>query len=128
MADRAGGIKVTGAKELRKAIKRAEDHDLADELGKAYRSASSIVSNRSRIQAPFQSGDLRSSIRPLGGKTSAIVAAGRGKTTDYAGVIHYGWPGHNITAQPFIHQALKSEWDLVYDTFVDAIDAVTKKI
>ena len=128
MADRSGGVKVTGAKELRAAIKKAEDQDLGQELAKAYRGAANIVTERSRLNSPTQSGDLRNSIRSLGGKTRAIVAAGQGRTNDYAGVIHYGWPARKITPQPFIHEALKSEWDRVYDTFEEAIDAVTKKI
>lgn len=112
---------MTGARELRREIKRAEDKGLADALKMAYRDSSTIVAQRSKINAPWRSGDLRSSIRPLGGASKAVVAAGRGRTNAYAGVIHYGWPARNITAQPFIHEALKSEWDLVYATFEDAL-------
>jgi hypothetical protein len=128
MADRSEGIKITGARELRKALKQAEDHDLQGELKRAYQAAGKIVADSSKIKAPVRSGDLRASIRPLGGATRTVVAAGRGTTNVYAGVIHYGWPGHGITAQPFIHQALRSEWDDVYDTFTDAVDRVTRNI
>lgn len=128
MADRSARIEVTGARELRRAIKRAENKGLNAELKTAYRDAANIVVRSSKSNAPVLSGDLRSSIRPLGGASKSVVAAGRGRTNAYAGVIHYGWPARNITAQPFIHEALKTEWDRVYATFEDAIDQVTTRI
>lgn len=128
MADRSGGIRVTGAKELRRAIKKAEDRGLKDALKKAYRDSATLVSDASKLRAPVQSGDLRNSIRPLGGIGKAVVAAGRGRTNDYAGVIHYGWPARGITAQPFIHEALKTKWDAVVDSFETAIDHMTREI
>lgn len=128
MADKAAGIKVTGAKELRSRIRKAENQGLKSALKVAYRDAANIVVRSARPNAPVRSGALRASIRPLGGATSSVVAAGRGRTSDYAGVIHYGWPARNITPQPFIHEALRDEWDKVYSTFEDAIDDVTKRI
>lgn len=126
--DRSLRIEVTGARELRRAIKKAENDGLKDELKQAYRDAAKIIVSESKSNAPVLSGDLKSSIRPLGGITSAVVAAGRGRTNNYAGVIHYGWPAHNISPQPFIHHALDTEWDRIYRAFETAIDDVTTKI
>lgn len=126
--DRSIRIEVTGARELRRKIKQAEDQGLKDQLKKAYKDAANIVARSGRLKAPERSGDLASSIRSMNQTTRAVVAAGRGRTTDYAGVIHYGWPAHNITPQPFLHQALKDDWDRVYDTFTDAVDRVVEDI
>lgn len=128
MTDKSVRIEVTGAKELRRAIKKAENDGLKAELKQAYRDAARIIVSESKSNVPVLSGDLRSSIRPLGGATSAVVAAGRGRTRDYAGVIHFGWPAHNISPQPFIHHAIATEWDRVYQSFETAIDDVTRKI
>ena len=112
---------MTGAKELRRAVRRAENRGLSAALRDAYRDSSSVVANRSKIHAPRRSGALRSSVRAQATTTKAVVVAGRGRTNGYAGVIHFGWPARNITAQPFIHESLKSEWDKVVDTFEDAL-------
>lgn len=127
MADKSLSIKVTGARELRKAIKQAEDQDLKGELKGAYREAAQIIVQGSKLRVPHRSGALEGSIRPLGGVTSAIVAAGRA-SVPYAGPIHFGWPARGIEPQPFIHDTIKDDWRKVYKTFTDAIDNVTRKI
>ena len=121
------GVKVTGAKELRAKIKQAEDTDLKGELKQAYRDTATLIVTAARQRAPEQSGDLKASIRPLGGVTSAVVAAGNARVP-YAAPIHWGWPKRGITAQPFIGEALKDEWDRVADTFEAAVDRVTDQI
>lgn len=128
MADKSKGVKITGARELRRAIKQAEGPELKAALKKAHKDSAGVVSKRARWVVPVRSGDLRSSIRPLGSQTKAQVAAGKGRTRDYAGVIHYGWPGHGIEAQPFLHEALEDEWDDVYKTFVDAIEKIGREL
>lgn len=128
MVDKSVRIEVTGARELRRAVKKAQDDGLTKELKGAYRDAAKIVTSESKQNVPVLSGDLRSSIRPLGGTASAQVAAGRGRTRDYAGVIHFGWPAHNIKPHPFIHDAISTEWDRIYKAFENAIDDVIKQI
>lgn len=123
----ATGIKVRNARELRRALRNA-DPGLKKQLRTAYRSSASIVSVRARRDAPVLSGDLRDSIRPLGGVSKATVAAGKGRTRDYAGVIHYGWPAHGIEPQEFLHEALEREWPKVYAHFEQAVDKVADTI
>jgi hypothetical protein len=57
---------------------------------------------------PELSSRLAGTIRAGRGKTKAVVRAG-GARAPYAGVIHYGWPAHNIAAQPFLTTAIQSE-------------------
>lgn len=128
MADRSKGVRITGAKELRREIRRAEGPGLKEALKRAYKESAGVVSTSARREAPVLSGDLRSSIRPLGSQTRAQVAAGRGRSNNYAGVIHYGWPGHNIEAQSFLHEALADEWPEVHETFEKALEKLGKEI
>ena len=121
-------VEITGAKELRRAIRRAEGPELRKNLRSAYKSSAGIVSTRAESVAPALSGDLRSSIRPLGSQSKAQVAAGRGRSKDYAGVIHYGWPARGIEPQEFLHEALEREWDNVYDFFEQALEEIGRTL
>lgn len=96
-------IQVTGAKELRRALKRM-DNDASDLRG-VNLDAAKIVAGRARDIVPRLSGTLENSIRALASKSSGSVAAGKARIP-YAGVIHFGWPAHNIEPQPFLYDAL----------------------
>lgn len=67
-------------------------------------------------RAPRRSGKLAGSIRPGATQKAGVVRAGRA-SIPYAGVIHWGWPGHNIAAQPFLTEAAaatESTWSDLY--------------
>lgn len=122
------GIKVHNARALRRAIRDAEDKGLRKALRLAYKSLAAVVSARAETFAPVLSGDLKDSIRPLATQGKAVVAAGKGPTRDYAGVIHYGWPLRGIDEQPFIHEGLKREWDNVIEAFDDALSDLADEL
>lgn len=96
-------IQVTGAKELRRALKRM-GADLAD-LKEINLEAARRVADRAAQRAPFRTGRLQRSIKARATKASGSVTAG-GRLIPYAGPIHFGWPRHNINPQPFIYEAL----------------------
>ena len=75
---------------------------------------------------PSITGTLAGTVRAGRGKTKAVVRAG-GARAPYAGVIHYGWPQHNIEAQPFITQALQSEQNSIFNALNDGIGDILKK-
>lgn len=113
-------VEVRGARKLRAACKRA-DVDL-DDLREAHAAAARIVEGAARGRVPTRSGTLAASLRSSGTKTAAIVRAG-GARVPYAGVIHWGWPRHNIGAALFITgpaEATEPEWVAVYERAVDA--------
>lgn len=120
--NRSVGVKVTGAKELRRAINKAEDTGLKDALKEAHKRAATIVKDRGYTLAPVVSGDLRDSIRTGGGVASAIVSVGRGKTLDYARIVY------RLDNHQFIHDAIHDKWREVYDSYTDSIDHMTRKI
>src|SRR5690349_23048649 len=99
-------VQVRGAKELRKALKDMGG-DLKD-LTRLHKRAADKVAHKARELVPIQSGTLAKSIKSKATRSSGRVLAG-GRLIPYAGVIHYGWPAHNINAQPFLTDALEQE-------------------
>lgn len=113
-------ITVEGADEVASTMREAAEH-LAD-LSDAHKEAASIFVEASRPIAPHRTGRLASATEPAWTKDSA------GFTNDepYFGPIHYGWPAHNIEAQPFVDEATddtESQWLAVYQQAVADICA-----
>jgi hypothetical protein len=46
----------------------------------------------------------------------------------YAGVIHFGWPRHNIEPQPFLYDALDKRFDEVTKLYELRIAALVQKL
>lgn len=116
-------LQVRGADRLRRTLKRA-GVDL-DELKAVNRDVAGIVTRAAR--PPQRTGRLAATVRPGATRRAAIVRAGRA-TVPYAGVIHWGWPRRNITAQPFLSRAATAtepRWTAVYfrrvETIIDKI-------
>lgn len=125
MAAPTARIQVTGAKELRRALKRM-DADLKD-LTRINKSAAEIVARTARERAPVLTGRLRNTIKVGATRTRGTVSAGNRGNVPYAGPIHFGWPQRNISPQPFIYDALderRSEVVELYQTRV--ADLVTR--
>lgn len=72
-----------------------------------------LIRDRARAHAPFVSGALRASL-------TAETEPGRvsvGSPLPYAGVVHNGWSGHNIAANPYlipVAEDLQSVWGAYY--------------
>lgn len=116
-------VEVTGAKELRRAIKKAQDNDLKVAIKKANLEGAQVVSEEAKNTVPVNTGQLLSTIRAAGTLNAGIVRAGFAKTP-YAGVIHFGWPQHNMTPQPFLYEAADNRLDEVVDKYNEAIEAI----
>jgi hypothetical protein len=101
----AGGewsVKTDGLRSLRRDLRKLGD-DLTD-LKDANARTASIVANAAASRAPRRTGRLAASVRGNRAVGSAVVRAG-GAAVPYAGPVHWGWPAHNIAAQPFISSA-----------------------
>ena len=84
----------------------------------------SLIASRSRAAAPFVTGRLRGSIQPETGDGRVSVGAG----VEYAHVIHNGWAGHNIAANPFLIPVAEdsaSVWGPLYVADAQQIIATT---
>ena len=125
MAARQTGVKVTGAAELRRALRRMGD-DLAD-LKAVHREASEMVAGEARSGAPVLTGRLRKTIRSGATKTRAYVSAGR-KAVPYAAPIHFGWPARNIEAQPFLYDASDAKAEDVAALYIKRVDELVRRV
>ena len=118
-------VRVEGARELRRTLRRAGD-DLAD-LKDVHGRVAEKVAVAARPRAPWMTGRLSGSIRTGATKTSAIVRAG-GSSIPYAGVQEFGWPRRGISPQPFVVPAAhdtEAAWTAEY---VDGIQAIVDKV
>ena len=114
-------IKVEGAKELRRALKNVEG-GTAD-LKKVHADAATVVELQAATLVPRRSGTLAGSIRSTGQARAGVVRAGKA-SVPYAGVIHFGWPAHNIEPQPFLYDALDQRATEVVDLYRKRVDAL----
>lgn len=135
-------VKVTGAKELRKAIRQLEDaaakKGMQADLKGAYRTAARAVEVQAKMEAPRRSGRLAGSIKAKGTTTGASIVAGGLKSVPYAGPIHYGWPsrpnkskgwrGGPIKANPFLTRAAAGSIDIVRDVLADELQRVLDRV
>lgn len=122
MADQT---KVEGAREL-EATARAAAADLAD-MSRAHAQASDYVVQVARGMAPVRSGRLANSVRAAHAPTGATITAG-GPGVPYAGPIHWGWPARNISAQPFLVDALAQAETSVVGIYGDSVERTVATI
>jgi hypothetical protein len=102
---------VTGADRVASTMKAA-GRDIGD-LTDANKAAGDIIAAGARVIAPRLTGALARATQGAGERD----AAGITNMEPYFGPIHYGWPAHNIAAQPFVDTALvqtQDQWLAVY--------------
>lgn len=104
----------TLAATLRAASARLDHLDTAP--GKAARE----VELRARDAAPHRSGRLAASIVGRVEAGDAVV----GSTLVYAPVIHNGWPGHNIRANPFLIPVAEQSAGSWLGAYTDEVRAI----
>lgn len=114
-----------GAAELGRTLRVAAG-ELRD-LSSADDRAGAVIAAAARARAPRRTGRLAASVQ-FGAVAGAMAVGAGGPSVPYAGVIHNGWPGHNITAQPFISDAARDTgpaWLAAYtDAVSDAVDSI----
>lgn len=118
-------VRVEGARELRRALKRA-GVDLAD-LKEANARVSAYVAGIAASRAPRRSGALAASTRGNKAAGRASVSAGSARLA-YAGPIHWGWPARGIKPQPWIADTAQQTEAIWLADYSRAIDAVIKKV
>ena len=110
------GVRVEGARELRKSLKAA-GVEMAD-LKAVNANVAAMVASAASAAAPRgASGRLAASVRGNKAVGTARISAGTAGVP-YAGPIHWGWPARNIEPQPFIADtalALQDQWISLYE-------------
>lgn len=100
--------------------------DLSD-LTAINKAAAQKVADTARGNAPVLTGRLAGSVRAGATRTRGTVKAGS-NGIPYAGVIHFGWPRHNIAPQPFIYDALDERKGDVIEAYEAHIEALVEKV
>jgi hypothetical protein len=118
-------IRVEGARELRRALKQAGDD--ATDLKDLHHEVGEVVVSEAKTIVPRLSGTLANTIRSSRAKGAAIVRAGQ-TSIPYAGVIHFGWPGHNIEPQPFLYDAVDARRDEVIRLYEERVAEIAAKV
>ena len=118
-------IQVKGAKELRAALTRLGEG--VSDLKAIHLEAANVVAGQARLYAPVLTGALEGSIRASGTKTRGVVRFGR-QGIPYAGVIHFGWPAHNISPNPFAYDAMEDKQDEVVRLYEDRVEALVNRV
>lgn len=109
------GIRVEGARELRRTL-RAAGEDLQD-LKQAHTESARIAAAGTRLRTPVRTGRLESTVRSSGTLSAGYIRAGRA-SVPYANPIHWGWPARHIRAQPFATEgarATEPAWRPVFE-------------
>lgn len=120
--DGSNGVTIKNLNKVTRALTKA-GVDAQDQKALMHEIGMIVVR---AAQPPVRSGALAGSMRAGRGKTKAVVRAG-GARVPYAGVIHYGWPKHNIEANPFLLKALESQRDEVYKKLDEGMGDVLRK-
>lgn len=114
-------VSLEGAATLARTLDRAADQLVGTEVNQK---AAQTLLDRADPKTPRDSGALAAS--------GSVQADAEGGTVTYdevyAGVIHNGWPAHNIDAQPWLADtAAQQRTDLV-DVYVDHIEGLLKQV
>lgn len=120
------GVKVEGAKRLRKTMKAA-GADMKD-LSRLNKEAANIVLPVAKALAPVgdpKGGSIRNTIRAGATQKAGIIRAGNAKMP-YAGMLHYGTPGgftdvlgrpNALKPQPWVAMAAKQTEPVWVDNY-----------
>lgn len=102
--DSRSGVQVEGLREVVRTLEKA-GVELSDLKG-AFQRIGQNVAEDAKENVNNMTGRLAASIRPSRTKNKAVIRAGSARLP-YAGVIEYGWPGHNIEAQEYLRGAVE---------------------
>lgn len=122
------GVKVEGAKRLRKTLKAA-GLDMKD-LTKLNKEAANIVVPVAKALAPVgspENGHIRTTIRAGATQKAGIIRAGNSKMP-YGGPIHFGWSTRGIEPQPWISLAAKQTEPVWVDNYFDGLMKVINSV
>lgn len=120
-------INVKGLKETQRALRKLEDKNLQKELREAHKRAAEMAAAAGKAEAPKLTGKLAASIGARASQRSASVKAGTGKRVPYAGVIHYGWPGHSIEPNEFLYRGINKKQKQIRTAYEQELKRVLKK-
>ena len=120
----AVSISITGEAEVKSALRQVEK-DIKNRLD-LNKELSTELSRKASAMAPKLTGALASSVKGNPSADKAQIVAGNDKVV-YAGVQEYGWPEHNIQAQPYLRPAVYDNLIYIEQKYNNYIKSVIKK-
>ncbi len=125
---KAPGVEVEGLDVVRKNLKKI-DQDLPKGLRLVHLEISKPIADEARGRAPVRSGQLAASVKAGGTQKAATISAGaRLRPYPYGPIVHYGWPGHGITAQPFLTDTMEAaapglaaDYEQILTSWIDSV-------
>ena len=101
--------------------------DASGALKVAAKASAELVADEAKSRVPRRSGRLAGSIRATStARGDASVKVG-GARLIYAPIIHFGWPGHNISPQPFLLDALDARRGEIVEGFETALRSILSR-
>lgn len=132
----ATGVRVEGAAELRRDLRKLRVEGLGRQLAPINKSAADVVVAAALPNVPVRSGRLKRSVRALGSQRAGRARAGSA-SVDYAAAIHWGrkrgnvWgnkPGNNpIVGRPFLWDAAQRQQQAVVAKYQSSINALIER-
>jgi phage gpG-like protein len=121
----SAGVRISGLKSTVRSLQKLGVE--VTDLKAAFRKVADVVTGTARGLVHNQTGTLAANIRPGNSKNRATVRAG-GARVPYAGVINYGWPGHNIQAQHFLERAAQQDEPRSVRLIDEELRAIIRKL
>jgi len=114
-------VEVVGLRDLSRFLNRIDD-GLAKELRPTLLDAARPIADEAKANAPRgETGKLADSVTVRATQRSATVKVGSKARVPYARPVHWGWPNRNITAQPFLFDAVEHRANEVRARLADGI-------
>lgn len=118
----SGDVRVEGLSQTLRALAKA-GADASDMKDLMQGIGNLVVED---ADPPSVSGALGGSMRASRTKNKAVIRAG-GARVPYAQAIHWGWARRNITAQPFLSEAVDNNTDRILAKLDDGIGDILRK-
>lgn len=117
----AEGLVLEGERELSRTLGHAADELVGEDVN---RKVADRLLERADPHTPREGGALAAS-----GSTSADAEGGTVTYDEvYAGVIHNGWPDHNIDAQPWLADTVRDQQSDLVDVYVDHTEDLLRQV
>ena len=117
-------ISIQGVKEVTDSLNKLS-RDLKSNTA-LNKELSTTLSQKASAMAPKATGALASSVVGNPSAEKAQIIAGSA-AVPYAGVIEYGWPKRNITAQPYLTPAVHNNMGYIIEKYNESIKEAIKQ-
>jgi HK97 gp10 family phage protein len=118
---------ITGLNELRRELRKLSgEGEWLKEMRDVNKAAADVIVREAKRRAPHKSGKLAGAIRSTSAGARARVVSGKA-AVQYARVIEFGWPGHNIEPQPHLYPAVAAKSGEMIEVYMSAVEELLSR-